>query len=83
MPEGKVLSYDQGKGTGIIAADNGEELPVHRTALTEDLGGGLYPGDIVEFTVGRNKFGKRAAQQVRRIGWEEEEESDTPREWNF
>ena len=83
MSEGKVLSYDLERGSGMIEADSGEELPVHRSALAEESNGALYPGDLVEFTVGRNKFGRRSAQNVRRIGWEEDGDSDEPREWNF
>lgn len=83
MPEGKVIHFDPAKGAGIIETESGEELPVHKSALGEGQSVGLYAGDLVEFTVGRNKFGKRAAQDVRRIGWEEEEDSDEPREWNF
>ena len=83
MPEGKVISFDPDRGTGVIEADSGEELPVHRSALVDDQSAVLYPGDIVEFTLGRNKFGRRAAQQVRKIGWDEEGDSDEPREWNF
>ncbi len=83
MPEGIVKSFDSAKGGGIIATEQGEEISVHRSAILADQSGNLYPGDIVEFTLGRNKWGKPAALNVRRIGWEEEGKEDVPREWNF
>ncbi len=83
MAEGVVRHFDPGKGTGIIEAENGEELPVHRSAIADDSGENLYPGDIVEYKLGKNRFGRRAALNIRRIGWEEQGGDDEPREWNF
>ena len=85
MPEGVVKSYDQEKHSGIIETEQMEELPVHRSALLEAAANGLYPGDLVSFKIGRNRFGKRAALEVRRIGWEEDGGGDdeAPREWQF
>lgn len=81
--EGIVKQFDTVKGTGIIEAESGEELPVHRSAIEDDSGGNLYPGDLVEYKLGKNRFGRRAALDVRRIGWEEQDEDGEPREWNF
>lgn len=82
MPEGTVKEFDEARGTGVILAENGEELPVHHSAIEDEGLRALHPGDIVEFSVGRNKFGRRCAVKVRRIGWEEGGD-DTPREWSF
>lgn len=83
--QGTVLSYDAGRGAGEIQTEQGETFPVHRTALHEEAARGLHPGDIVEFTPGRNRFGHKAALEVRRIGWEEDDAGtdDEPREWTF
>lgn len=84
MAQGTVKTFDLEKGSGLIEAEDGEELRVHRSALVDEAQQGLYPGDIVSFRVGRDRFGRRAALEVRRIGWEEQEEDDdTPREWSF
>jgi len=82
MPEGTVKDFDETRGTGTILAENGEELSVHRSAIEDEGLRALHPGDIVEFSTGRNKFGHRCAVHVRRIGWEEGA-GDTPREWSF
>ena len=44
---------------------------------------GLHPGDIVEYRVGRHRKGGVTALDVVRIGWEDEGDDDTPREWTF
>jgi len=80
--EGVVKEFDAERGTGVILAREGEELPVHRSAIADEGLRALHVGDIVEFTIGRNRFGRRCALQVRRVGWEEGE-SDEPREWTF
>ncbi|MDH5753372.1 MAG: cold shock domain-containing protein [Deltaproteobacteria bacterium] len=85
MPQGIVQSFDQEKGHGIILTDDQEELPVHRSALAEESVSSLYPGDVVEFRVGKNRYGRRSALEVRRIGWDEShgDEDDEPKEWTF
>lgn len=81
MPEGTVKEFDESRGLGTILADNGEELSVHVSAIEDEGLRALHPGDIVEFSTGRNKFGRRCAVRVRRIGWEEG--GDDAREWSF
>ena len=81
--EGKVISFDESKGVGVIQADSGEEVTVHRSAVLDTGSGSLFRGDVVEFRIGRNRWGRRAALEVRRIGWDEEEQDDKPREWTF
>jgi CspA family cold shock protein len=79
--EGVVREFDLSRGSGMIFTRDGEELPVHHTGIAEEGLRALHPGDIVEFEIGRNKFGRRTAVAVRRIGWEEE--ADEAREWTF
>jgi CspA family cold shock protein len=79
--EGVVREFDDRKGSGMIMTRDGEELPVHHSGIDEEGLRSLHPGDIVEFAIGRNKFGRRAAVAVKRIGWEEE--ADEAREWTF
>ena len=84
MTQGVVKDFDLEKGMGEIEAESGEVFSVHRSALRDEALSGIYAGDIVEFSVGRNRHGRRVAQEVRRIGWEEGVgEDDEPREWNF
>ena len=84
MPEGTVVEFDSEKGYGNIQTEEGDLLAVHRSAIADEGLMALHPGDVVEFRVGRNKFGRRAALEVRRIGWEDEENEDgSPREWTF
>jgi CspA family cold shock protein len=80
--EGVVKEFDAQRGLGVILTRDGEELSVHHSAIEDEGLRTLHPGDIVSFAVGRNKFGRRCAVQVRRIGWEDAE-SDEPREWSF
>jgi cold shock CspA family protein len=83
MPRGVVTEYDPERGRGTIDEDGGGEVPVFRAGLGEDSQGVLYRGDIVEFRVGRSRRGGRAAVDVVKIGWEEEPEDGSPREWSF
>ena len=80
--QGTVLEYDQTRGIGMIESETGEAISFHKTALGEGATKGLYPGDVVEFKVGRNRFGRRAALEITLIGWEESD-SDSPGEWTF
>ncbi len=82
--QGTVRSFDPGRGSGEIEADSGETIQVFRSALRDEALSGLFPGDIVSFQIGRDRFGRRVAQEVRRIGWDEGEDPDAPpREWTF
>lgn len=82
--QGVVRRFDADKGVGEIEAENGAVFAVHRSALRDEALSGIFAGDIVEFRVGRNRFGRPAALEVRRIGWEDEEdEGGAPREWTF
>jgi cold shock CspA family protein len=83
MLQGTVLHYDPERGVGEVQTERGETFPVHRNELRDEALRGLYTGDIVEFTGGRNRFGHKAALEVRRVGWDEAGDDDTPREWSF
>ncbi len=82
--QGTVKSFDVGRGSGEIEGDNGDLLPVFRSELRDEALSGLYAGDIVSYTAGRDRFGRRVAKDVRRIGWDEGADPDgPPREWSF
>lgn len=82
--QGTVLQFDADRGLGEIQTESGETYSVHRNALRDEALSGIYPGDIVEFVAGRNRFGHKAALEVRRVGWEDDEgDDDSPREWTF
>ena len=84
VKEGAVKEYDLQRGQGVITADSGEELSVHRNDLVDVALQGLYANDLVEYVIGRNRFGRRCAQQVRRVGWDESADPEAPpREWSF
>jgi cold shock CspA family protein len=80
---GTVQGFDPDRGTGEIQTESGEVFHVHRSELRDEALSGIFPGDIVEFVAGRNRFGRQAALEVRRVGWEEDEGDDGPREWTF
>jgi cold shock CspA family protein len=81
--QGTVQSFDPTRGLGEIQTDAGEVFSVHRSALRDEALSGIYPGDIVEFVAGRSRFGQKAALEVRRVGWAEDADDDSPREWTF
>ena len=58
MPTGKVKFYDQEKGFGFIASDEGDEVFLHASALPE--GAVIKPGMRLEFGVAAGKRGAQA-----------------------
>jgi CspA family cold shock protein len=58
MPTGKVKFYDQEKGFGFIASDEGDEVFLHASALPE--GAVVKAGTKLEFGVATGKRGAQA-----------------------
>ncbi len=48
MTKGKVKWYNEVKGFGFIETENGEDIFVHRTGISDSYGG-LQPDQTVEF----------------------------------
>lgn len=60
MPTGKVKWFDTERGFGFLAADNGEEVFLHASALPEGVT--VRPGAKVEFGIVDGRKGKQALQ---------------------
>lgn len=59
MPTGKVKFFDEAKGFGFIASDEGDEVFLHASALPEGTTV-VRPGTRVEFSVFSGKRGAQA-----------------------
>jgi CspA family cold shock protein len=60
VPTGKVKWFDAERGFGFLAADNGEEVFLHASALPEGVT--VKPGSKVEFGIVDGRKGKQALQ---------------------
>lgn len=58
MPTGKVKFYDEQKGFGFIASDDGQEVFLHASALPEDAV--IKAGTRLEFGIADGKRGAQA-----------------------
>ena len=58
MPTGKVRFYDEEKGFGFIASDDGQDVFLHASALPEGVS--PKPGAKVEFSVADGRRGPQA-----------------------
>jgi len=56
MKNGTVKFFNEAKGFGFIKEDNGQEIFVHASGLTEDI----REDDLVEFEVENGKKGLNA-----------------------
>ncbi len=59
MPTGKVRFYNEDKGFGFLASDEGEDVYVHASALPDDVGT-LQRGARVEFDIAQGRRGDQA-----------------------
>lgn len=60
MAEGIVKWFDETKGYGFIAQDDGDDVYVHRDAIESEGFGSLKAGDRVEFDVTHGRKGPQA-----------------------
>jgi len=61
--KGTVKWYNDMKGFGFIANEDGNEVFVHRTSIP--IGTDLYEGDRVEYEIEDSDRGRRAANVKR------------------
>lgn len=59
MPTGKVKFYDEAKGFGFVASDDGQEVFLHATALPEGVTS-VKPGTRLEFGIADGRKGAQA-----------------------
>ena len=67
MPQGKVKWFNDAKGFGFIAQNEGKDVFVHHTAIVADGFRSLAEGDEVEFEITDGPKGPAAAN-VRKLG---------------
>jgi CspA family cold shock protein len=67
MPQGKVKWFNDAKGFGFIAQNDGKDVFVHHTAIVADGFRSLAEGDEVEFEITEGPKGPAAAN-VRKLG---------------
>jgi cold shock protein len=71
--KGTVKFFNEGKGFGFIAAEDGKEVFVHRSALEEGVT--LHENDPVTFEVERGDRGPKAVN-VKKVDESSEESSE-------
>lgn len=62
---GRVKWFNDAKGYGFIARDNGEDVFVHYTAIQEDGFKTLSEGQTVEFEIVQGTKGPQAANVIK------------------
>ena len=65
MARGSVKWFDDAKGYGFIAGEDGKDVFVHHTAIQADGFRTLKEGDLVEYEVTMEKKGPRANKVVK------------------
>lgn len=61
MPRGTVKWFNETKGFGFIAQENGDDVFVHHTAIQMTGFRTLNEGDVVEFEIVKGPKGFQAA----------------------
>ena len=65
MPTGKVKWFDNKKGYGFIAQEDGKDVFVHRTEVKGEGAKTLNEGDTVQFDLVQADRGPKAVQVMR------------------
>lgn len=64
MAKGRTKWFNNKKGHGFITGDDGKDVFVHYSALAGEGYKTLYPGQLVEYTVVENEYGKQSADVI-------------------
>ena len=64
MANGKVKWFNVKKGHGFITGDDGKDVFVHYSAIEGEGYKIIYPGQLVEYTVVENEYGKQSANVI-------------------
>ena len=64
MARGQVKWFDQKKGYGFIAQEDGDDLFVHYSAIQKGGFKNLQEGDEVEFEISQDQRGAKASNVV-------------------
>lgn len=65
MEKGKVKWFNNAKGYGFIAQDNGDDVFVHYSVIQQDGYRSLNAGEEVEFDLANSEKGLQASKVVK------------------
>ena len=65
MEKGKVKWFNNAKGYGFIAQDNGDDVFVHYSVIQQDGYRSLNAGEEVEFDLANGEKGLQASKVVK------------------